>query len=208
MCTKHWLLLPLLLISLILGGCVTVRGTDFNRSAIMNVVPGTTTKSEVLAMVGKPASERTFTVGKDINGRALQDPVVIEEMWLYFQDNEAGPALAGIEPSRSAALMFSRGVLLNYMTRSSFNSDSSNFDEAMVRQLERGRTTEADVVRIFGQPSGRGLYPFSKEIDGSVMHYQTFLFSKETRKGTSKRLTVFLNAARVVTDFDLNINTR
>lgn len=208
MCPKRWLLLPLLLASLILGGCVTVRGTDFNRSAILNLVPGTTTKTEVLAIAGKPASERTFTIGEDVNGKALQDPFVIEEMWLYFQDNEAGPALAGIEPSRSAALMFSRGVLLNYMTRSSFQSDSSNFDEAMVRQLERGRTTEADVVRIFGQPSGRGLYPFSKEVDGSVMHYQIYLFGKETRKGTSKRLTVYLNSSRVVTDFDLNINTR
>lgn len=188
-----------------MGGCVTVVGANFNRQSAALYVPGETTKSEVLAALGPPKESRTYTVKKDLSEKELPAPVVVESGSYYFQDNEAEAVNLDIQPSRSAWFQFAGDKLISFVTRSSFKSDSTDFDENLVRKIEKNKTTEADVIRLFGRPSGANIYPSSKEVGGTGIVYETFQFNKNTRKATSKRLVVFFNSKKIVTDFDLRI---
>lgn len=192
----------------LISGCATQQGINFDRTKVAGYQPGVTKMDQVLSEVGKPRRERTFTIKKDLAGKELLSPVVIEEISLYYQDNQAKGIATNVEPSRSAWLQFSNKTLIAFVSRSSFMSDSTDFDETMVKKIVKGKTTEAEVEQLFGRPSGRGLYPVAKEAGGSAINYELFSFDKGTRKGTMKRLTVFFNPSRIVSDFDLNISTK
>lgn len=191
-----------------MGGCVTLVGANFNRQSAALYVPGETAKSEVLAAMGPPKESKTYTVKKDLSGKELPAPMVMESVRYYFQDNLAEAVNTEIEPSRSAWFQFAGEKLVSFVTRSSFKADSTDFDENLVKNIEKNKTTEAEVIRLFGRPSGASIYPNAKEIGGTGIIYETFQFNKNTRKGTSKRLAIFFNSKKVVTDFDLNITNR
>jgi hypothetical protein len=193
---------------LLMSGCATQFGTNFDRAKVTAYQPGVTTMDQAMAEVGKPRRERTFTVKKDLAKKELASPVVVREVTLYYEDRQAAGVQPDVQPSRSGWLQFSNNKVLAYVTRSSFKADSTDFDETQVKQLVKGKSTEADVEKLFGPPSGAGIYPVAKDPDGSALNYEIFTFDRKTRKSTLKRLTVFLNASRVVTDYDLYISTK
>lgn len=193
---------------MMMGGCVTMVGVNFDRQSAARYVPGETTKSEVMAALGIAKESRTYTVKKDLSEKDLPAPVVVESVQYYFQDNEAEAVNLDIQPSRSAWFQFAGEKLISFVTRSSFKSDSTDFDENLVKKIEKNKTTEADVIRFFGRPSGASIYPSSKEMGGTGIVYETFQFNKNTRKATAKRLVVFFNTKNIVTDFDFSITNR
>jgi len=188
----------------LLSGCVTT-GTTFDRVKSQEYQTGVTAKEQVLADMGKPRREQTFTTKKDLAGKDLANPLVIEELYYYFEDRSAPAISSEISPSRSAWFHFSGGKLLAYATLSSFQSDSTDFDPTQLKKIEKGKSTESDVLKLFGLPSGRSVYPAAKDVGGYGLNYEVFIFDKNTRKGTLKRLSVFFNASKVVSDFELSI---
>lgn len=166
------------------------------------------TKAEVVSALGAPRRDTVYTAKRDMQGKDLANPLIINSLDYYFDDRLAQPAVAGIEPSRSAWLEFASDKLIGVTSISSFYQDSTNFDESLVKKLEKGKTTEEEVLRLLGKPAGRGVYPIAKEPSGTRMTYQVFLFDAKTRKGTMKILHVYLSPARIVSDFDLNVTIK
>lgn len=200
---------PLLALGLaaLLSGCATVRGVDFDRAKVTTGLRlGTATKAEAVAALGAPRREQVLTLKKDSAEKELPQPAIVTDLYYYFQDDRAPGAGPDIEPSRSAALQFIGDRLMGYATRSSFRSDATDFDEDAVKRLERGRTTEAQLLQMLGQPQGRSLYPLARDAGGSAMAYESWRFSRTTRKGTLKVLRVFLDGQGVLTDYDLRIS--
>lgn len=56
-------------------------------------------------------------------------------------------------------LSFWNGKPVAYNFSSSFNEDSTDFDEAKVQGVVRGRTTVGEVLNSLGTPGGQAIYP-------------------------------------------------
>jgi hypothetical protein len=191
-----------------LAGCATVSGQNFDPRKASGFVPGKSSKAEVLAAMGKPATEQTYTAKKDMADKELSNPAIISEIRYHYTDRQALAKPADMEAARNAFYTFDSGTLMSYWVLSTFADDSTDFDEQLVGKLVRGQTTEAQVIALLARPAGRGVYPAAKQPDGSSMIYEAFLLRRGTRQATYKTLRVYLDNKRVVTDYELNIRTR
>jgi len=82
---------------------------------------------------------------------------------------------------------------------SSFEADSSNFNEGMMPLLEKGRTTKEKAIDILGTPTGRSGFPSVQGQGDEKFIYQYFDVSRTQR--TSKRLEVLFGADGVLKDY-------
>ena len=58
-------LLVLLFVGLFLG-CSVTAGRQFNTGAVNNIIPGTTTESDVISMLGLPVSKEKMSNGSEL----------------------------------------------------------------------------------------------------------------------------------------------
>lgn len=205
---KILIMLGVAAFALAIGGCVTTTGVNFDRAKVNGFSIGKTTKAEVVAALGQPRRDQTYTIKKDLADKELASPLIVNELNYYFQDSRGEPAVAGIEPSRSVWFNFSGDKLIGYSISSSFKQDSTDFDHSLIKKIEKGKTTEADLVRLFGQPTGRGMYPLAKEPGGARAIYQVFFYDRTNRKSTMKVFGAYLAPNQVVSDYDLNITVK
>lgn len=201
------MLKKLSLIALVIGmtGCASQFGNQFNGSGLMTMQPGVTTRAEALALIASvPQNSDTVTFKKDGAGKDLAQPVVMERMYYYFRDNRAAGTPIDPEAKRYAWLSFSGDKLLSYSVASTFRDDSTDFDEAAVNKLQKGKTTEQEALSLMGRPSGRAIYPVARDVDGSRLYYQVRWWANH--KMHSKTLRIDFDKSHVLSDFDLNIS--
>jgi hypothetical protein len=142
--------------------------------------------------MGKPY--RTGTMEK--NGKTLQSAS-------YAYANVGGEALyGGVTAARSQGFYFLNGTLVGTEFSSSFKADGTDFDEAKVSQIEKGKSTKADVIRLFGPAGGDYIAPLVADPTDRALVY---LYSQA--KGSAfnlrfylKSLVVAYNESGVVTD--------
>jgi hypothetical protein len=87
---------------------------------------------------------------------------------------------------------------------SSFDEDSTDFDPSLAERLHVGKSTEADVIHIFGEPDGVSIYPVVEDETVKVFSYGYLqgkgrLFSV---KFSSKGLDVTFDENGIVKDID------
>lgn len=191
-----------------LSGCSTTFGVPFDGAALRQLTPGVSTKSDLVAKVGPQVRPEVVTMKKDLAGTDLPNPLIVEHTSYYFTDKAAPSISPDVNPSRIGFvdIVDSSVVFSNYS--SSFAADSTDFDESKVSQVVKGKSTEQDVIAIFGQPSGRAIYPYAKEPGGSRISYLNISYNKTTNKIRSKAYVVYLDKQRVVSDFDLKITEK
>lgn len=153
------------------GGCSS-EGRDFARPPQGVLLLGTTTPSEIVAVFGEPAER--FEEPGDVATLDAFDALKprpdglrraaakgnIERLRYSF--TRAAMVSLGDRATariRLLDLAFWNGKLVAYNFSSSFNEDSTDFDEAKVQALSRGRTSVGDVLNLFGTPGGQGIYP-------------------------------------------------
>ncbi|MGC4060044.1 MAG: outer membrane protein assembly factor BamE [Aquabacterium sp.] len=196
--------ISLVALALCVAGCATKFGNNFNSTAVLNLTPGVTTRTEALnSIASTPTSSETTTIKKDVAGKDLKEPIVVERMFYYFRDMNATPSVVEKEPKRYAWLSFAGDKLIGYWVASTFRDDSTNFDESRVKSLEKGKTTQQDTLRLLGTPSGKAIYPAASEIDGSRWYYKVRWWADNRMH--AKTLRVDFDKSQVLTDFDLNI---
>jgi hypothetical protein len=174
-------------------GCA---GTDFVSPDPSSFTLGATTQQEVSKRMGKPY--RTGTVEK--NGKTLQSAA-------YAYANVGGEALySGVTTARSQGFYFLDGTLVGTEFSSSFKADGTDFDSTKVSQIVKGKSTKADVVRVFGPAGGDYMYPLTTNASDRALVY---MYSQT--KGSAfnlrvyvKTLVVSYNASGVVTDVQYN----
>jgi hypothetical protein len=164
-------LLKALAFAVIAGGCSS-EGRDFARPPQGVLLLGTTTPSEIVAAFGEPA-ERFEDPGDVVTLDAFDAlkprPDGLRraaakgniERLRYSFTRAAMVSLGDRATARIRLLdlAFWNGKLVAYNFSSSFNEDSTDFDEARVQALTRGRTSAGDVLNLFGTPGGQGIYP-------------------------------------------------
>jgi hypothetical protein len=167
-----------------LAACVS-RGKDFNRPDPAALVLGQTTLAEATVRFGSPTSR---IVRRSLNPAPVQEsagsPFPIStparvagtiEALFYSYTTVAMPGVV-VGPISSQHkhlfLAFWNERLVMYSFTSSFTKDAASFDANRAQAFVRGRTTRADVVQVFGPPTGEAIYPFVKDEGTRLLLYQ------------------------------------
>lgn len=182
--------------ALLLTGCASpTTGINFNGKAVSSLVLGTTTKDEVVKTVGPLDKTEVFTAKKDGAGKDLPNPIVVEYADYYFTDNSATAAEKNMRATRYLTVFFIDSKLASYRLSSNFSGEGTNFDEAKVSKVSKGMA-ESDVIAMMGQPSGRAMYPFAREVGGTTMTYHLVGLNPTTGKIHTKTFLVNLDVNR------------
>lgn len=140
------------LVLLTLAGC---GGRNFERPSEEALVLGTTTRTEVLKLLGKPTNESTGMR----NGKPVQTL-----MYGYAHIGGLGDGhVTDVAPSRGLQLHFLEDRLVGTQFWSSFEADHTDFDASALPKLVKGSTRRSELLSILGRPGGRSLPPLVEE---------------------------------------------
>lgn len=169
---------------------VSCAGRSFMRVTDEALVLGQTTPEQVSARLGSPFQEGVVTK----NNQHIKTTS-------YAYASTGGDAdEQGVTPARSQAFYFYDNKLVGYEFISSWKTDSTNFDSEEVSQIKKGESARSDVVRLFGNPGGKYIYPVIPNRDEEAINY---LYSQvKGFKVHQKRLVVTLNKQGMVTDVE------
>jgi hypothetical protein len=181
----------------ILGACA---GRDFVRPTPEKVQLGQTTYSQVVQQFGEPRSK----------GNLIRNGKNIKSITYSYLARLDEPLEPGVIPWRGMIYYFLDDVLVGHQFTSSFKSDNSNFDETKVGQIEKGKTSRAEVIQLLGKPSGLYIEPMVKSETGEAINYLYQTTIREPFSGTKifrKSLRVSFDAKDLVSEVDFFSNT-
>ena len=181
-------------------------GANFPAAKARDFVLGVTTKQDVIETFGKPQKEEVQTQRKDIGGKDLASSMVLSSFYYDYTEPPGAHAVGSSRPWRRAFLYFRDDKLVGYFQTSNFTADATKFNVDQVGSLQKGKTTEKDVLAVLGQPSGRGMYPLALDERGRALFYN---FSVPERGSVvSQQARVFLSADGVVQDFSVTADSK
>jgi hypothetical protein len=109
-----------------------------------------------------------------------------------------------VVPTRVMVFSTFNDVLVGQEFVSSFKVDATEFDEAKLQNIVKGKTTRAEVEALLGKPSGEVMYPIIKKVGEKA-----YVYGYSQAKGTvfnmkfyAKTLVVSLDPAGVVSDVE------
>lgn len=178
-------------VATLLSACA---GTDFVRPADGVLVVGKSTQADVTARMGSPYQ----------TGDLIKNEKQLRVARYAYASTGGESAYPGVTPARAMAFTFYNDKLASQEFISSFKLDSTDFDGTKVSSIVKGKSTSADVIALFGKPTGEAVYPVIKGMDDSA-----YIYSYSHAKGSvfdmkfyQKSLAVSFNAAGVVTDVE------
>lgn len=180
-----------LLFAFALIGCA---GTDFKRPAPSSLQVGKSTSADVTRVMGPP----TQTGEQVRNGEKLT-----VARYAYAEGAGSGK-YPGVVPARAQVFLLHNGTLVGEEFVSSFPNDATDFDDAKVQIIEKGKSTRSDVMALLGPPTGAAIYPVikSKGETAIVYSYAHAKGSVFDMKFYSKSLIVAFDDKGVVTDVE------
>jgi hypothetical protein len=170
-----------------LFGCA---GTDFVRPDAQELRIGQTTYAQVVAKMGQPRRE----------GTVIKNERTIRTASYAYASVGGKPLHEGVTPARGLGLYFEKETLVGHEFISSWAEDNTDFDEAKIQDVVKGKTTRAQVVQLLGTPAGLYMYPMIKASPGEALVYAYVEVRGFTPR--TKVLTVTVDAAGVVSDLE------
>lgn len=187
---RHCRAAALLLASAILAGCA---GTNFKRPEADALRVGQSTAADVARVMGQQPQQV---------GEALQNEQKVKTLRYVYAEGAGEGRYPGVVPARAMVFATHNDTLVSQEFVSSFKTDATDFDEAKVSAIVKGKSTRADVVALLGRPNGEAVYPMIKEKGQKAVVY-----SYGQAKGTvfnmkfhNKTLVVSFNGSDVVSD--------
>ena len=183
---------PFLFALLVLSGCA---GTDFVRPTPDAFRLGATTYAQVTKQMGEPAR----------SGEILKNGANVKSISYAYATTGGEPLETGVIPARAQAYYFHNDTLVGQEFISSFKADNTNFDEAKISAVVKGRTTRAQVIQLFGRPSTTSIRPMVKDGAGEALGYAYSTTSGGAFSGFKfyrKALTVTFNDKDLVLDVE------
>jgi hypothetical protein len=173
--------------ALLLSGCAY----NFVRPAPQALTLGQSHYSDVVKLLGEPVYKN--------------DDVSINEEKIKTVDyyNYRFPkTVISSSPHRYLHCSFFNDVLVGMEYNSSYQEDSTWFDDSKAFSLVIGASTRESVIAALGQPSGEIVYPLVRDKNGRGLVYWYTLYYPEffTYVTEAHRLIVFLNDKGIVTD--------
>lgn len=170
-----------------LFGCA---GTDFVRPDSQDLKNGQTTYAQVVARMGEPRRE----------GSVIKNDQTLKTASYGYASFGGKPRREGVTPARSIGFYFYNDTLVGHEFISSWDEDHTDFDDGKIKNIIKGKTTRAEVVRLLGKPSGYYIFPLIKASTAEAAVYAYV----EVRGFTpyTKLLVVTFDAAGIVTDVE------
>ena len=168
-------------------GCA---GTNFVRPDPERFKNGQTTYAEVIQKFGEPRRQ----------GTVVKNDKSVKQISYSYASMGGTPLTEGVTAARGAGFYFLNDVLVGYEFISSWAEDHTNFDEARIKDIVKGKSTRPEVLDIMGKPGGYQIYPMISSPTGEAAVYAYM----EVKGFTPfiKVLRVTFDAAGVVTDVE------
>lgn len=151
-------LVTVLASSIFLFSCAA--GVNFVKPADEQLVLGSTTKEQIISLMGKPNGRGQ----KVSNGENLQ---IINYAYAKVGDKAV---FKGVTPARSVGFLFHNNVLVGREFTSSFKSDNTYFDPEIAKSIKQGMGKRA-VIALLGKPGGEYCYPLVANKSGKALVY-------------------------------------
>lgn len=137
----------ILAVTAILSGCAA--GTDFKRMEVSNITLGQTKSVDIVQKMGTPFSTGPMTQ----NGESF------ERVTYTYAASNGTPAIEGVTPARAQSFVFHKDVLVGTDFTSSWMQDTTNFEQAKVKLIQKNKTSISELIKIIGKPGGEYIYP-------------------------------------------------
>ena len=157
---KKSIVLSAIAASALLAGCAP---TDFVKTDPQKIAIGKSTWQDVLAASDQEHKPTEATFNDNDTGKEIR------VMTFFYGD---GANLPGqMIPLHDMSYYFYNNVLVGQAYNSTFDKDSTDFDEEKVPQIKEGVTTKAQVVALLGNPAGNAIYPMAKALGDTELMY-------------------------------------
>lgn len=179
----------------VLSGCA---GTNFKRPDAGALQVGKSTLAQVNQVMGPP--EQT--------GESLRNGEKLKVSRYVYAEGAGTGKYPGVVPARAMVFLTHNELLVAEEFVSSFPTDATDFDEAKVRNIVKGKTTRAEVLALLGRPNGSGVYPFIKT-RGETAALYSYAHAKGSvfnMKFFNHSLIVSFDAGGVVSDVEYIAN--
>lgn len=188
---KNIRFLSVIALAVIMSGCA---GSNFKRPDPQALVVGKSTSSDVTQVMGTPLQ----------TGEVLKNNEKIRTARYAYAEGAGTGRYPGVVPARAMVFSTFNDLLVAQEFVSSFPDDATEFDEAKVPTIIKGKSTRADVTSLLGRPNGEALYPLikNKAEKGVIYSYSHAKGSVFDMKFYSKALIVSFDASDVVTDVE------
>jgi hypothetical protein len=143
-------LLSTLICCFLLAACA---GRNFVKPDPDSLKNGQTTYAEIIDRFGPPLREST----------TQKNEKTIKTISYAYASFGMKAHTATTTAVRAVGFHFYNEVLVGYEFLSAVEEDNSDFDETLVPQITRGKTTRAEVIRLMGRPVGRQIAPLVKD---------------------------------------------
>jgi hypothetical protein len=179
----------------ILSGCA---GTNFKRPDAQALQVGKSTTADV-ARVMEGAGQA---------GEALKNEQKIKTMRYAYAEGAGTGRYPGVVPARAQVFYTFNDTLVGQEFISSFPQDATEFDDAKMTAIVKGKTTRTQVLSTLGKPNGEAIYPLIKTKGESAIIY-SYAHAKGNAfnmKFYNKALTVSFGPNEVVSDVEFVSN--
>jgi len=187
-------IIALVFILIIAFGCAGTAGKKFNRLREDKIQLGITTYKDILRIMGEPYKEEVFA----------KNDYEFKQAIYSFSSTGGKSTSKRVTAARVQSFYFHEDILVGHLFISNWEDDHTDFDETKIKLVKKEENTKADVIKLFGNPSGNYIYPFAdnkgKEI--IVYWYTEHRHYAYAAKNYRKRLYVEYDREGIVTDIN------
>jgi hypothetical protein len=148
--------------ALVVASCLRNTGAKFVRQADQELALGQTTYQQLIQRLGKPLKE-----GVEVRNSCQLKNIA----YAYTREMGGTPLNEGAILMRIQAFNFFQDKLVGYNYISTYKDDHTDFDNTKISEIKKGSTTKEDVIRLFGNPGGKLIYPAIPDKDGLGFKY-------------------------------------
>ena len=156
--------IALIFIALLASNCVGTSGVNFERLKEDTISLGVSTYDDIVNRMGDSFEE-------DVYKKNNKEFKLIG--YTYSSTGGVATSRRAIA-TRHQMFYFYQNILVGHEFISSWQEDHTNFDETKVKQIKKGESTKKDVINLFGKPSGKLIYPLSKNKGTEVLLYSFY----------------------------------
>ena len=181
-------------ILLLLTGCVSTIGRNFQKLEEPQITLGKTTTQGIIGLLGKPNTTSVLNQGTAYN-------------YIYHNRNAKAVTPNGVASRFQTFNFNNEGILTGYQFGSSFVEDSTFFKTHNVSKINNGDSKDK-VLKLLGEPSGIERYPRDlKHAYVLVYSYPRTTHSESTFRMENSVVNVaFAHNDRVVRVETFNLN--
>lgn len=154
----------LMFIALLAFSCVGTSGTKFERIKEDTISLGLSTYDDIVNKMGDSFEEEVY----------IKNKTKFKKIAYTFASTGGEATSRRVIASRGQEFYFYEDILVGHVFTSSWREDHTNFDETKVEQIKKGESTKEDVINLLGRPSGKLIYPLSKNKGEEILIYSYF----------------------------------